>query len=206
MTNIYSGLAHLNGNVLASLDIETTGRRPGFHDICQIAILPLDSDIRPLAGVRPFYTNIRPQYPERVEMGAMNVHGINLEQLLLHAPDCERVQDRLIEWFDRLGLPAGKCLVPLSQNWAFECKFLTTWLGPDLMDRIFHSHARDPMLLAIALNDMAAFSADELPFNRVGLGSLCNVLGVTNERPHDALADAAAAAEVYRALVTRRLV
>ena len=31
MPSIYSGLVHINGNLLASVDLETTGRRPGYH-------------------------------------------------------------------------------------------------------------------------------------------------------------------------------
>lgn len=50
------------------------------------------------------------------------------------------------------------------------------------------------------MNDRAAFAGQEVPFARVGLQSLCNRLGVVNQRPHDALADSLAEAEVYRAL------
>ena len=52
------------------------------------------------------------------------------------------------------------------------------------------------------MNDHAAFAGEKLPFNKVGLGSLCNKFNVTNESPHDALSDALAEAEVYRAMVT----
>jgi DNA polymerase III epsilon subunit-like protein len=191
---------NLNGNLLAAVDFETTGRRPGYHEIIQIAIVPLDSEIRPLP-MRPFYMNIKPKYPTRIERGAYHVHGLHIADLLLNAPEQERVQDLLIEWVDRLELPFGKVLVPLVQNWAFESSFLKAWLGVDLTDKLFHSHARDPMLFAVALNDRAAFMGEEAPFNKVGLGSLCNKLNVVNQNAHDALADCIAAAEVYRNLL-----
>ncbi len=54
------------------------------------------------------------------------------------------------------------------------------------------------MLLAIAINDKAAMRGEAIPFNRVGLGSLCNKFNVVNSNAHDALADALAEAEVYR--------
>jgi DNA polymerase III epsilon subunit-like protein len=41
----------------------------------------------------------------------------------------------------------------------------------------------------------------KIPFNRVGLTSLCRQLGITNDRPHDAYYDALAEAAVYRALL-----
>ena len=42
---------------------------------------------------------------------------------------------------------------------------------------------------------------EPIPFNRVGLGSLCRKFNIVNANAHDALADALAEAEVYRALV-----
>jgi len=161
----------------------------------------LDSDIRPIPSIRPFNMTVRPKHPTRQEKAAGCVPHHNLADLLLYAPESEKVADMLVEWFDRLELPFGKVLVPLVQNWAFESSFLKAWLGPNLVDKLFSSHARDPMLYAIAMNDKAAFMGEELPFNRVGLGPLCNKLNVINANPHDALADCLAAAEVYRALL-----
>lgn len=201
MAKTYSGLVNLNGNVLAAIDFETTGRRAGYHEIIQIGIVPLNSDIRPLDGVRPFYTTVKPLYPERQERGAGYVHGLDINEIVLHAPEPGRVQDLLIEWFAKLELPFGKVLVPLAHNWAFESAFLKEWLGVDLNDQLFHSHARDSMLYAISLNDRAAFAGEAAPFNRVGLGSLCRRLGISNDRPHDALSDCLAEAELYRALL-----
>ena len=75
------------------------------------------------------------------------------------------------------------------------------WLGVELTDQLFHSHARDSMLYAISLNDRAAFAGEPIPFSRVGLTSLCRKLGISNDRPHDALNDAMAEAELYRTLL-----
>ena len=205
MPRIYNSLVALNGNMLASVDLETTGRRPGHHEIIQIAVVPLDSEIRPLEGVRPFYHNIRPLHPERADGRATQVHGLKIEDLILHAPHPGKVADLLREWWERLDLPAGKTLVPLAHNWAFESAFLTAWLGIDEKQTLFHSHARDAFLLALSLNDRAAFAGEILPFNNVSLGSLCNKFRVVNENPHDALSDALAEAKVYRAMVTMDL-
>ena len=92
---------------------------------------------------------------------------------MLHAPESEKVADLLVEWFERLELPFKKRLVPLAHNWAFESSFLKAWLGVEMVDQLFHSHARDSMLYAIALNDKAQFRGEPVPFNRVGLGSMC---------------------------------
>lgn len=198
---VYPGLVHLNGNLMAAVDLETTGTRPGYHEIIQIAVVPMDSDFKPVADVRPFYTRVKPRHPERESTGAKHKHKIPMTDLLLHAPEAEQVADWLHDWFLALRLPFKKCLVPLAHNWAFESSFLKAWLGVEEMDLIFHSHARDGMLYAISLNDKAALAGEPVPFPFVGLGAMCKRLGVTNTNPHDALADCIAEAEVYHTLL-----
>lgn len=201
MPTFHSGLLHLSGNLMAAVDLETTGRRAGYHEIIQIAIVPLDSEIRPLEGVKPFYSLVCPDHPDRQELASGFVHGLNINEIIINAPSPDRVQDYLIEWFNNLDLALERKLVPLAHNWAFESAFLKSWLGVDMFDRLFHPHARDSMLTAIHINDKAVF-AGELPiFKRVSLGSMCRKLGVINLSPHDALSDAKAEAEVYRHLV-----
>jgi DNA polymerase III epsilon subunit-like protein len=197
----YPGLLHLNGNLMVSVDLETTGRQPGFHEIIQVACVPLGPDLKPAPDLQPFYTEVRPDFPERAEKQAMCKHSIPMEELLLHAPTQDKVRDLFVEWFERLDLPFKKSLVPLAHNWAFEASFLKAWMGINLFEDLWFSLARDGMLLALAINDRAAFRGEEIPFNRVGLGSLCNKFGVVNANAHDALADALAEAEVYRALL-----
>ena len=198
---IHPSLVTCGGNLLAAIDLETTGTQPGVHEIIQIAIVPLDSDIRPIADLPVFYTNIKPKYPKRASKYATAKHGISIEELMLQAPESERVEDMLLEWFERLDLPFGKVVVPLAHNWAFEASFLKAWLGVEMTDKIFHSHARDGMLAAVYLNDRAAFRGEHIPFERVGLASVCTKFGITNTHAHDALADCYAGAEAYRAMV-----
>jgi DNA polymerase III epsilon subunit-like protein len=205
MTKTYSSLVHLNGNLLAAIDLETTGLKAGYHEPIQIAVVPLNSDLRPLEGVRPFYTTIRPNYPERQEKSVGYVHGLKMEDLILHSPDAGKVADLLVEWWEKLDLPVGKTLVPLAHNWAFECKFLQAWLGLDLSSMLFHGHARDAMLFALSMNDKAAFLGLPPPFPKVGLASICKRFNVVNPSPHDALCDAIAEAECYRAMLMMEL-
>ena len=201
----YQGLMHLNGNLLVAIDFETTGSQPGYHEIIQVGVVPMDANIRPHPELRPFYHNIAPKYPERAEKEASVVHKLNLADLMLNAPSSEKVADLLVEWFEALDLPMARRLTPLAHNWAFEVGFGKAWLGCDLFEHIFHFHPRDGMLFALSLKDRAAFAGEEDPFNHVGLGALCKKFGIVNENPHDALCDAVAEAEVYRALLLHEL-
>lgn len=201
MSIIYPGMTHLSGSLLAAIDFETTGRRPGFHEIIQIAILPLDHDLQPTDAAPVFYMNIRPDHPERCEKGAFYIHGIDLDVLELHAPSQDRAIDLLCDWFNQLDLPQNRVVVPLAHNWAFESSFLKGWLGPDLVDQMFHSHGRDSMALAASINDRAFFRGDEIVFSKLGLVPLCAQLGIPYENAHDALADCRASVELYRRLL-----
>jgi DNA polymerase III epsilon subunit-like protein len=196
------GFLHLNGHMLAAVDIECTGRMPGFHEIIQIGIQPLDSHCNP-SDVSPFYFHIKPEYPERAEPKATAVHNLDIDWLLLHAPDKWQVADWLDEWWTNLKLPLRKTIVPIAQNWQYEAGFLKDWLGIENFNQFFHWSARDTMQIALFLNDLAYSRAQPIPFpnNAVGLGSLCFRLGVVNENPHDALADARAEAAVYKHLI-----
>lgn len=199
MATAHSGLISLRGNLMAAVDFETTGGRVGYHEIIQVAVQPLDSELRPI--YRPFYADVSPKFPERADNEASRVHGLNLYDLQQNAPHAEKVADMLVEWWERLDLGFGKRLVPLAHNWAFEAGFMSDWLGETCKNLMFHVHPRDSMLYAIAVNDRACFMGENPPFNSVSLGSLCANLGVINENPHDALADARAEAELYYKLL-----
>lgn len=201
----YSTLPHCNANLLAGVDFETTGAEPGYHEIVQIAIVPLNSDFEPSKEIRPFYQTIKPHYPERADPKAMRVHGISMADLLLDAPDQERVADMVDEWFMNIDLPCQRNLVPVVWNWAFESAFGKAWLGLQLFDKIFHSHARDGMLLALSLNDRAFYAGDEKPFNGVGLKSVSEKYRIVNPNPHDSLADAVTGARAYRAMLKHEM-
>jgi DNA polymerase III epsilon subunit-like protein len=192
--------ANMNGNVLVAIDVETTGRLAGFHEIVQIGIQPLDDHYRPMPDVKPFYHLIRPEYPERAEKEAMEVSGLSLEQLSM-APDQFQVADWLSEWVRDLRLPFQRSLVPLAHNWAHEKGFLTDWLGLKGIGEIFFSHPRDTMITALFINDFAVMSGDKPPFPLVNLPYLCKHFGIPHEKAHDALADAISTAELYRRLI-----
>lgn len=195
------GFTHLNGNILAAVDVETTGTDPSRHEIIQIGIQPLDSNCTPLKGVTPFYHTIKPEHPNRAEPKATAVHKLDIDYLCLHAPDKWQVADWLDEWWSNLDLPHRKTLIPLAQNWQYEAGFLKSWLGMESFNQFFYWAARDTMLIAIYLNDLAYFKGHSIPFPRVGLPALCSQFGILNENPHDALADCRAEAAVYRKLL-----
>jgi DNA polymerase III epsilon subunit-like protein len=201
MPKIHSSFVYSNGNLLSAVDVETSGLEPGWHEILQIAIQPLDSQIEPLEGVQPFYMNIKPEYPERASKKAMSVNKLDLDWLLVHAPDQWKVAELLDEWWERLDLPINRTLMPLAHNWQYEAGFLKAWLGIEQTHQFFHPYARDTMETAIYLNDRAYMRGETILFDRLRLRDVCKHYGVTNEHEHDALGDVRATAAVYKHMV-----
>lgn len=195
-----SGLITLNGNVLAVVDTETTGLIAGYHDLVQICILPLNSDLDPLEGVSPFYMNMKPEHPERASRVAMRINGLDLDKLK-RCPTKVQVADALDVWFKGLNLPLGKKLVFLTQNAPFDLAFLKDWLGQELFEMYFQRRGRDTMFAANFLNDRAAFQCQPVPFPSVSLESLCNQYGISNDGAHDALSDCIRTGKVYREML-----
>lgn len=193
----HHNLITLNDNVLAAMDVETTGRDPHYNEVCQIAIVLLDCHLNP---VGQFYSNVKPQFPERTHPQAVATHGLTVE-FLETAPDRFTVADSLWDWFQDLELAPGKKLVPLCHNCQFDIPFVQNLLGTDLFADVFGFPTRDTQALVTAMMDKAAFNGTQIPFNYANLSNCCEVLGVTLDGAHDALADALATARVYKALL-----
>lgn len=193
-------LLNLNGDMMAAVDVETTGSLAGWHEVIQIAVLPLNSEIEP-SLCKPFYLHLKPDHPERAQKQAMKVNGLDIEWLINNGIDRWRGADLFDEWFQSLDLPFNKRLCPLAHNWAFERGFLLDWLGLETMDALWHPHVRDTQRVAIMFNDAAAYHGKKIPFGSVSQKSLCKKFAIENANEHDALADCLACAKLYRSLV-----
>jgi len=202
--NIYKGWEHLIGNIMTAVDIETTGKVAGYHEIVQIAIVPLDEDYNPLPHVLPFYTNIKPKHPDRMGREAQDVHGLDITELQQTAPSQEKAADMFFDWYDNLNIPLYHHIVPLAHNWPFEFSFIQQWLGYETMNNMFHGMARDSIRLALSINDWCHLHGEKMPFKHVSLSYLCDFFKIERiGTAHDALSDALACATLYRTLLQR---
>lgn len=194
-------MQHLNGNLLVAVDVETTGLEPGFHEIYQVAILPLDSNIKPCRDIVPFYLDLLITRPENIDKKAIKMNKIVFAQRQQRSIDPFTAADMLDDWFDRLKLPIYKRFCPLAQNWPFDRSFLTAWLGIDSFEHLFSPLYRDTMVNTLFHSDLSDFRGDKIKFVQHNLQYLCQKLDIKNEKPHDALQDCIATAKVYRGLL-----
>ncbi len=201
----YSGLLHLNGNLLCALDTETTGFLPGFHDLIELAIVPLDENIEPHKRVMPLNFTIQPKRPENIDPAAMSVNKMSLLDIQINGTDPWKSAEAFEEWFEKLNLGPGKRLSPLAHNWPHDRGFLQDWLGPKTFDYIFDSRYRDTMVAALYDNDYADHRTEPYPYPKVNLNYLCNMCQVENTRAHRALEDALATSQCYRKMLEKRI-
>lgn len=205
-------MQHCNGHQFCVMDLETGGRDPNWNEILQIAIVPLDADLNVRKDVIPFYIEMKPENPERVEKEALNVNKLELHKIMMRGHDPEKAKDMLRDWVSKLGLPTTrygepKRIIPVGANLYFDIPFFKQWLGIEMYDEFFYFHPRDVMVNALFLNDRAAFHGEPVPFSKVGLQWLARKLGVVVKegRAHDALADCVQTAAVYRQMVLQGL-
>ena len=206
-----NSMVHWNGNQLCAIDTETTGLDPSIHEMIQICILPLDSDIKPRQDVIPFYMELKPENPECMSVEAFKITGIDIHKLCANGMDRMKAIDLLEEWIKKLDLPTTrggypKKIMPLGQNYAFDKAFMLKWLGFSTYEEMFFYHFRDTMTSALFLNDHAAVHGEDVPFKKVNLSWLAKQTNTPLERAHDALQDCLATAGVYRSLIHRGLV
>lgn len=196
-----ANLVNLNGNLLCSIDTETTGLEAGYHDIIQIAIIPLDNNLDPNKLVMPFIMDIKPKRPENATKEAMRVNKRNLADIIINGIEPFKAADMFEEWFLKLQLSYGKKIAPLGQNYQFDQGFIKDWLGIETYNQFFDYHYRDTMLTAQFLNDRATFHNEKPPFAKVNLTYLASSLDIDNTGAHDAVKDTLMVAQIYRRMM-----
>ena len=202
-------MQHWNGHQMCAIDIETGGLDPYWHEILQICILPLDSNCEIRRDILPFYIDLRPEHPTRVEPEARKKNGISIERMM-RGHNQDKAKDLLIHWINKLELPytqygRRKRIMPLGQGFHFDKPFIQQWLGLEQYSEIFDGRHRDTEIIAAYLNDLAAMHAEKVPFSKINLAWICKELGVTLDRAHDAMADCVATAACYKKLIQRAL-
>ena len=203
-----NSMVHWNGDQVCVMDLETTGLEPGYHEIIQIALVALDSNFDIRTDIIPFCVNIAPEYPERIDIEAMAVNKQDAATLINTGIDPFKVMELLGHWIDKLELPytrsdKRKRIRFLGHNVAFDISFLKVWLGLEQYDDWFSYISIDTMDAAGFINNHCAMNAIKIPFPKVRLSYLCNVLDVEHRQKHDALEDCLATARCYKKMTQR---
>lgn len=164
-------------HTVAVLDLETTGLGPSDR-ILEIGVVLLDRELRQEAT---WQTLVQPGR----DIDNSHIHGVTATDLV-HAPTFAGVAAELAELLD------GRVIV--AHNAPFDIRFLAA------------EYARLGVELPAGtgwFQCTRVLSRRLLPGAPQRLADCLDTAGLGNDRPHAALADAAAAADLYRALSTR---
>lgn len=197
---------HLQGSQLVAVDVETTGLDPTIHEIFQIAIVALDYNFLPREDLPPFTMSMRIENPDCVDYAVLGEIGVSKDKLQRHimlGVDQMTGIDVLLEWVERLKLPPMRRMCPIAQNWPHDRSFLSTWLGKELFQTLFHPHYRDLIPATQLLNDLHYTVGGNVPYRFCNLTELCKKFEIERVARHDALNDAVATAEIYRRMLSK---
>jgi len=170
---ITSTWLHANDCMLATIDTETTGLRAGYHDAIQVAILPLNAELKP-SGIDPFNLIFKPDVPKNISKRALEINKITLKELSTAlAP--ESAWFTFEHWFEKNVQGNGfKKILPIGQNVQFDMNMIKEWAGWDEVrdhdynysDEFFEwKDMRDTQIAAKYLNDVAWFHHDPFLFH-----------------------------------------
>lgn len=196
-------MIHWNGSRVCAIDTETTGLDPDYHEITQLAVVPLMADFTPDPDIIPFNCFIIPDHPERMSKAALRTHGVHMEKLREIGIASFEAVVMFEDWVEKLGLgftAAGrKKIIPLGQNYdGFDKQFLCKLLGREQYEEMFDYHSKDSGHVTNYLNDRIVMKGGKAPYPHISLSRVAHRMGIDNTKAHDALEDAYMCAEVYR--------
>ena len=214
-------MKHVNNNIICAVDCKITGKRPFYHDLVEIAIIPLDHSMSADRKRLPFHAVMRPPRPENITFKPDNkvtpriMSKVMFADLIPVALDSWTLAQAFENWFAGLGLKPEKRIQVLSYNWAEIRPYVQDWLGfsddpwsTPTMDLFFDPyHVRDLMSLSLYWNDVSHGIGDPCPFTRNALRFQALKLGIPwpNPDPKDTLSYAFQIIEVYKRMLDVKL-
>ena len=188
-------MKHLNSNVICAIDIETTGKMPGFHELIELSIVPLQG-FKPDKSILPLTLFIQPLKPYKTR-------SVLLRDRMTNAIETTSAAFIFEKWYEKLNLKAHKRILPLSFAWHRKMPFIMEWLTHDKGDPYYYDFfdpliVRDLVVLLQYWNDIAFKISEHYPFTKQRLAFLAQKLGVPVVRPSTTLSRCLMMIEIYR--------
>ncbi len=196
-------MIHCNKHAICAIAIETNGKRPFYHSMFEICVMPLTPELKPNRTIYPFYTSWCPAHKERADYPNMRLKRERYAQSCTGALDYMSSADLFQEWFEnKLKLEPTKKIMPLVHNWQSIYPFLLGWLGHENYFNMFHDlQIRDLVAAVLLENDKADHQAEQTPFPKPFLQYVATTLRIERTHPHSTIQDCAVTAECYRRIL-----
>lgn len=168
-------------------DVESTGLGPQHHPL-EVAAVPVNSDAAPMYFV-PF---VHAGIIAAADRDALAVNKYFERRVYRDELDPAATRDAYVKLHEML---TGTALA--GSNPRFDAGMLS---------RVFANYDLEPEPWHHRLPDISSYAAGALgidPGDLPGLDKVCQLLGVVNDEPHSALADAKATARCFEVLMER---
>ncbi len=181
------------------LDTETTGLRPGLHDIIQLAaILEVDGKV-----VGEFSEYLAPMNPASISSKALEVNGITKEQLETFPP-AKDILNKFIKFLapyvpkssnDDRFIIAGQN--PNFDKGFLEALFTRNGYKIEGFNKLFSYQVIDLLSLNVLLRNKGYIPLD----SNIKLATMADYYGVVVEKHHDAYEDVKATYTIFKKIM-----
>ena len=202
-------MRHWNRNKLCAIAITTTGPRARYHEIIDIAVVPLGIDYDRDKEIIPFMCVIKPDYPDRAD-DLKCCRQTDLRRAMKQGCDPIDAEGAFLNWKEtklRLAfnkMSVQKQIIPLGHRWHDIEPFLRAWIGDENYDSVFLNEVRDTSIAGSYLSDWCAEHSERESFNRVyRMSAMCNIAGVQYETTKEAIHNALAVAKLYQTMIRK---
>lgn len=177
--------------LLAFLDVETTGLDADKHEIIQLGCVIAKQTSRVGKGpeisvVEEFELKVAPTRLQDAEPDALRVNGFN-EMEWVFAVDLKNAMEHLAK--------KAKGAIMVAHNLTFDDAFIQKAFKSTGVENTLHFQKLDTLSLAFAQH------YNKPDVDKYSLRYLCEIYGIKNERAHTALADTKALYEVYKKMM-----
>lgn len=175
----------INKKIFSFVDIETTGLKPGVHEVIEIACVRTDPS-KDFEIIDEIEIKIKPEKIELAEPQALRINGYN-EADWMFAYSKEQGLKMLADKLDNT--------VFVAHNITFDWTFL---------DVAFREVSIEPNVFLKLDSYSVAYArfANNPNVNKFSLSALAEYFGLKNERAHTALADTRITVEIFKKLLT----
>ena len=176
--------------IILAIDIETTGLDFQRHEIVELGVIAVDTELNELAK---FEAYVRPLHPETASERAMEVNGLDLAFLQKQATPAQ-VKSLFYDWLQDY-FP-GQSFGVIGHNYAmFDSLFLRMFFRQELFGEIFNRNVYDTRIIAAELK-----ARGRLDVKGVSLKVLCERFKIERKQAHRALSDARDTVELLKIL------
>ena len=179
----------LNGNMMCSVALRTTGNDPDKDEIYHICILPLDLNYSPMYGqIFDRFVRVRLENMKKVQ-----------EKDRVFAKKHSVVWDQFDEWCEKT-IKKGQ-IIPIVYDWPLVSRFLKNFISEPGFKIAFCDKPRDLKVIGGYLNDLHEVEGLQLPFSKTTMRYILNNCDASLPLKYNAMQQAISMSKAYKRML-----